>query len=202
MELKSLTQSIKCVEAGSGSLRMLREYLVFSSMRLGVPFIAPRQLWAVGDQLGRHFLPSVEWCTGQSVAPPDSYCSGPVRNLLPYRVRPTVGPRDRLTHRTLSGAHRTVRCAQPTVVVGHASPADCAADRWPRAPLAHRTVRWIRATSPLSFLESSQLTFDQPRAPDTIRCTTRQSGVPGLSWCWLNFAIFSPIQIFFSRHCF
>jgi hypothetical protein len=30
-------------------------------MRLRVPFIAPRQLGAVGDQFGR---PSVEWCTG------------------------------------------------------------------------------------------------------------------------------------------
>jgi hypothetical protein len=40
-ELKSLTQSIKCVEAESRSLRMLREGLVFCSMRQGVPFIAP-----------------------------------------------------------------------------------------------------------------------------------------------------------------
>jgi hypothetical protein len=48
---------------------MLRECLVFSSMHLGVTFIAPRQIGAVGDQLGRQFLPSVEWCTGQSGAP-------------------------------------------------------------------------------------------------------------------------------------
>jgi hypothetical protein len=59
-ELKSLTQWIKCVEAESGSLRMLREGLVSCSMRQGVPFIAPRQLGAVGDRLGRQFLPSVE----------------------------------------------------------------------------------------------------------------------------------------------
>jgi hypothetical protein len=84
-------------------------------MRLGVPFIASRQLGVVRDQLGRHFFPSVEWCTRQSSAPPDSHCSGPVRDLLPYLAQPTVGPRDRLAHRTLSGAHRTVRCAQPTV---------------------------------------------------------------------------------------
>ena len=51
---------------------MLSECLVFCSMRLGVPFIALRQLGVVGDQLGRQFLPSVEWCTGQSGAPPDS----------------------------------------------------------------------------------------------------------------------------------
>jgi hypothetical protein len=62
-ELKSLTQSIKCVEAESGSLRMLSECLVYYSMRLGVSFIAPRQLGAVGDQLGRQTLPSVEWWT-------------------------------------------------------------------------------------------------------------------------------------------
>ena len=111
MELKSLTRRIKCVGAESGYLSMLRECLVFSSMRLGVPFIAPRQLGVVGDQFGRHFLPSVEWCTGQSDAPPDSHCSCPVRDLLPYRAQSTVAPPGPLAHRTLSGAHRTVRCA-------------------------------------------------------------------------------------------
>jgi hypothetical protein len=59
-ELKSLTQRIKCVEAEFGSLRMFRECLVYCSMHLGVPFIAPRQLGAVGDQFERQFLPSVE----------------------------------------------------------------------------------------------------------------------------------------------
>jgi hypothetical protein len=82
MELKSLTQSIKYVEAEFESLRMLSECLVLCSMRLGVPFIAPSQLGAVGDQLGRQFLPSVEWWTRRSGAPPDSYCSSPVRDLL------------------------------------------------------------------------------------------------------------------------
>jgi hypothetical protein len=94
---------------------MLRECLVYCSMRLGVPFIAQRKLGAVGYQFGRQFLPSVEWCTGQSGAPPDSHCSSPVLDFLPNREQPTVGPRDRLAYRTLSGAHRTVRCAQPTV---------------------------------------------------------------------------------------
>jgi hypothetical protein len=51
------------------------EYLGDSSMCLGVPFIALRQLGAVGDKLGRPSLPSVEWRTGQSCAPPDSHCS-------------------------------------------------------------------------------------------------------------------------------
>jgi hypothetical protein len=44
---------------------------VYYSMRLGVPFIAPRQLGAVGSPFGRQFLPSVCWHTGQSGAPPD-----------------------------------------------------------------------------------------------------------------------------------
>jgi hypothetical protein len=69
---------------------MLRVCLGDSSMRLGVPFIAPRQLGAVGDNLGRLILPSVEWRTGQSGAPPDSHCSCPVRNLLPFLAHPTV----------------------------------------------------------------------------------------------------------------
>jgi hypothetical protein len=102
-ELKSLAQRIKCVETKSGSLRMFLESLVLSSIRLGVPFIAPRQLGAVGDQFGRPFLPSVEWCTGQSGAPPDGHCSCPVCDLLPYRAQPIVAPRGWL-------AHWTVRC--------------------------------------------------------------------------------------------
>jgi hypothetical protein len=65
MELKSLTQRIECVDLESWSLRMLSECLGDSSMRLGVPFIAPRQLGVIGDQLGRLSLPSIEWRTGQ-----------------------------------------------------------------------------------------------------------------------------------------
>jgi hypothetical protein len=38
-------------------------------------------------------------------------------------------------------AHRTVRCPLPTIGASHASPADCAVDRWRSRPLAHRTVR-------------------------------------------------------------
>jgi hypothetical protein len=99
-------------------------------MRLGVPFIAPRQLEAVGDNLGRLILPSVGWRTGQSGAPPDIYCSCTVRDLLPILAQPTVADLWQLAHQTLSGVHRTVRCPLSTVGVGHASPADCAVDRW------------------------------------------------------------------------
>jgi hypothetical protein len=131
----------------SRRLRMFSECLVCCSMRLGVPFIAPRQLGAVGDPIGRQFLPSVGWRTGQSGAPSDMNSSCPVLDLLPYRAQPTVGPSISLAHRTLSGTHRTVRCDQPTVGAGHTSPADCAADRWcgrlwlTRQSGAYRTVQ-------------------------------------------------------------
>jgi hypothetical protein len=113
-KLKSLTRSIKCVEMECGDLELLSECLGDSSMRLGVTFIAPRQLGAVGGQQGRQFLPSVGWCTGQSGAPPDSHCSMSSVDLLAGWC---------------TGHYRTVWCPQPTVGAGHASPADCAANR-------------------------------------------------------------------------
>jgi hypothetical protein len=87
---------------------MLSECLVYSSMRLGVPFIAPRQLGAVGGQQGRPSLPSVEWRTGQSGVPPDNYCSLSGADLLSFPAQTTVAAPGPL-------AHRTVRCPQPTV---------------------------------------------------------------------------------------
>jgi hypothetical protein len=134
-KLKSLTKSIKCAKTECGRLRMLKVCLGDSSMCLGVPFIAPRQLGAVGGILGRPKLPSVGWRTRQSGAPPDNHCLCPVRDFLPFLVQPTVATSHWLAHRPLSGAHRTVRCPQPTVGAGHASPADlaadrCAGDRW------------------------------------------------------------------------
>jgi hypothetical protein len=129
MELKSLSQRIKCAKLESLRLRMFLECLGSSSMRLGVPFIAPRQLGAVGGQQGRLSLPSVGWRTGQSGAPPVSHCSCPVRDLLPILAHTTVVDSWRLAHRTLSGAHRTVRCPLPTVGAGHVSPTDCTTNR-------------------------------------------------------------------------
>jgi hypothetical protein len=52
-------------------------------MRLGVPFIAPRQLGIVGGQQGRLSLPSVGWRTEQSGAPPDSHYRRSDVDLLP-----------------------------------------------------------------------------------------------------------------------
>jgi hypothetical protein len=129
MELKSLTQQSECAGAESGCLRMLSECLGFSSMRLGVPFIALRQLGAVGGQQGRPILPSVVWRIGQSGAPPESHCRRSSADLLPFLAQLTVAAPGQLAHRTLFGAHRTVRCPLPTVGAGHASPTDCVTDR-------------------------------------------------------------------------
>jgi hypothetical protein len=82
---------------------MINGSLVYYSMRLGVPFIAPRQLGAIEDQLERQILSSVEWRTGQSGAPSDMNSTSPVRDLFPFLAKPTVGSSDLLAHRTLSG---------------------------------------------------------------------------------------------------
>jgi hypothetical protein len=183
---------------------MIKECLGNSSTRLGVPFIAPRQLGAVGSQQGRQFLPSVGWRTGQSGAPLDSHCSMSGADLLPKLVQPIVATPGWLAHRTLSGAHQTVRCPQPTVGAGHASPADCAADRCSGG-------RWLTGQSgappdspvnysrtPPNSPESDQFVGSQPGAPDTVRCTTGQSGVPDRAESWLLqpspfLLLFSPI---------
>jgi hypothetical protein len=64
--------------------------LCISSMRLGVPFIAPRQLGAVGGQHVRPTLPCVAGRTGQSGAPPDSHCRRSGADLLPFVAQMTV----------------------------------------------------------------------------------------------------------------
>jgi hypothetical protein len=128
-ELKSLTNSIKCAETECGRLRMLKVCLGDSSMRLGVPFIAPRQLGAIGGNLGRLILPSVGWRTGQSGAPPDNHCSWSGADFFPSVAQTTVADQASV------GAPDTVRCTPdspvplPTVGASHVSPVDHAADR-------------------------------------------------------------------------
>jgi hypothetical protein len=172
MELKSLSQRIECVRMESWSLRIFLVSLGTSSMRLGVPFIAPRQLGAVGGQQGRLSLPSVGWRTGQPL-----FMSG-------ARSPSNSGAADRCRF-VAGGAPDTVRCPQPTVGVGHASPADCAADccaggRWltgqSGAP-PDSLVNYSR--TPPKSPKSGQFAGSQPGAPDTVWCTTGQSGVLG-----------------------
>jgi hypothetical protein len=114
---------------------MIKECLVCSSMRLGVPFIAPRQLGAVESNPGRQFLPSVGWRTGQSGVPPDMHCSLSGADCFPNLAQPTVEDLEPLAHRTLSSAHRTVRYPHQTVgsATRHAriaQPTVGVADRW------------------------------------------------------------------------
>jgi hypothetical protein len=140
-ELKSLTKSIKCVKTECGRLRMLKVCLGDSSMRLGVPFIAPRQLGAVGGNFGRQTLPSVGWRTGQSGVPPDSHCSYPVRDLLPFLAHPTVADCWQLAHRTLSGAPCRP-LARPHVARGlRGRPLEQSTVSSPDSPVPHWTVR-------------------------------------------------------------
>jgi hypothetical protein len=115
-------------------------------MRLGVPFIAPRQLGAVESKSGRPILPSVDWCTGQS---------GAHRTLSGARFLSLNGAAD---HCRSGSRWRTghVRCTPDSPVPpsdrwpGHVSRADSAADRWLGRPLAHRTVR-CTPDSPVNF---------------------------------------------------
>jgi hypothetical protein len=149
-----LAQRIKCVGVESVCLGMIKECLDPSSMRLGDPFISPRQLGAIEGILGRLILPSVGWRTGQSDVPPDSHCSCPVRDFLPFLTQPTVATLGWLVHRTQSGAHRTVRCTLDSPVPP--------ADRWSEPRVAHRF-----GGRPLCW---------RPLAHRTVRCTIRQSG--------------------------
>jgi hypothetical protein len=152
-------------------------------MRLGVPFIAPRQLGAVESIPGRQFLPSVAWHTGQSGAPPDTVRCG---------FLSLFGEADRCRCRAV-GAPDTVRCTPDSPVplssrwLGHVSRVDRAADRWPDRPLAHRIVRCTTGQSDelLSYAVNhlprakSSPVNDSPDSPvhhRTVRCTTGQSG--------------------------
>jgi hypothetical protein len=150
------------------------------SMRLGVPFIAPRQLGAVESKSGRPILPSVIGRTGQS---------GAHRTVSGARFPSLNGEADRWRPES---RWRTghVRCTPDSLVPpsdrwpGHVSRADSAADRWPGRPLAHWTVR-CTPNSPVNFSRTSSansrerpLRSRQPGAPDTVRCTTGQSGAP------------------------
>jgi hypothetical protein len=168
LELKSLSQRIECARMESWCLGMIKECLGNSSMCLGVPFIAPRQLGAIGGNLGRLILPSVGWRTEQFGAPSDRHCSMSGVDLLPNLAQPTV-----VTLASV-GAPDTVRCTPDspvpllTVGAGHVSPSDHAADRC-------EVDHWLTGQSgefshtPLNFSRERRLHRERP---------TGQSGAP------------------------
>jgi hypothetical protein len=119
---------------------------VYSSLRLGVPFIVPRQLGAVESKSGRPILPSVVGCTRQS---------GAHRTLSGARFPSLNSEADRWPpeSRWCTGH---VWCTPDSPVppssrwLGHVSRADRVADRWRGRLLAHRTV-WCTPDSPVNF---------------------------------------------------
>jgi hypothetical protein len=147
-------------------------------MRLGVPFIAPRQLGAVESNLGRQFLPSVAWHTRQSGAPPDT---------VRCRFLFFCGVADRWRLGAV-GAPDTVRCTPDSPVpppdrwLGHVSRADRAADSWRLGAVgAPDTVR-CTPDSPvppldrwLDHVSRADRAADRwpgrPLAHRTVRCT-------------------------------
>jgi hypothetical protein len=190
-----LSRRSKCVESKSWCLGMLWVCLICSSMRLGVPFIAPRQQGAVESNPGRQFLPSVTWRTRQSGAPPDTVRCGSLS---------LFGEADRWRLGAI-GAPDTVRCTPDSPVppssrwLGHVSRADRATDRWPSRPLAHRTlsgahrtVRWIIAVRRLFLPESSKFAWASWRTGHcpvhhrTVRCTQTALTLAELSHLFSN----------------
>jgi hypothetical protein len=148
---------------------MLKGCLVFCSMHLGVPFIAPRQLGAIERISRRQFLPSVAWRTGQSGAPPDT---------VRCRSLSLFGEADRCRFLAV-GAPDTVRCTPDSPVppsdhwLCHASRADSVADRWltgksgapPDSPV-------IYSRTPLIASREQPVDSRRPGEPDTVRYTT------------------------------
>jgi hypothetical protein len=119
-------------------------------MHLGVPFIAPTQLGAVGGQQGRLSLPSVGWRTRQFSAPPDNHCSCPVRVSFQFW-------RSRLLQ--IRGSWRTGHC----LVHNEQSGAPC-------RPLARATrrPRITRPTVALAAVGSPDSPVNYSRTPPNI----------------------------------
>jgi hypothetical protein len=121
-------------------------------------------------------------------------------DLFPYLAKPTVGALEPLAHRTLSGAHRTVRC--PLLAVGSAT-RRARIKRPTVGPATVGSLDTVRCTpdslvnysrTPIISSREQQVRLSQPGASDTVRCTTGQSGAPRQNWLWLNKAISSPIR--------
>jgi hypothetical protein len=131
---------------------MLKGCLMSSSMRLGVPFIAPWQLGAVESISRRQFLPSAAWRTGQSGA-----------DFFPSLAKPTVGGSEPL-------AHRTVWC--PLLTVGSTT-RHARITRPPvgRADVGSPDSPVIYSRTPLIASREQPVDRRRPGAPDTVRCT-------------------------------
>jgi hypothetical protein len=124
-------------------------------------------------------------------------------DFFPSLAKPTVDGSEPLAHRTLSGAHRTVRC--PLLTVGSATrraritrptigQVDCWLTGQSGAPPSSLVIY-----SRTSLIASREQPVDrrQPGAPDTVRCTTGappNSPVhPDCAESWLPSQVFSKL---------
>jgi hypothetical protein len=72
----------------------------------------------------------------------------------------------------------------------------------PDSPVHHQDSPVNYSRTPPIFPESGLFTGSQPSAPDTVRCTTGQSGVPDRAGLRLHQAKSFAILFFFSSHSF
>jgi hypothetical protein len=130
-------------------------------------------------------------------------------SFLIWRSRPLQIPSRWRTghcpvHTRQSGAHQTVRCTPdslvPLLTVGSATrrariprptvgPADCWLTGQSGAPPDSPV---IYSRTPLIASREQPVDSHRPGAPDTVWCTTGQSGAPRPSCLWLNRAISFP----------
>jgi hypothetical protein len=123
-----------------------------------------------------------------STSAPDS----PVRISFPiWRSRP-LAALEPLAHRTLSGAHRTVRC--PLLAVGLAT-RRARIKRPTVGPATIGSSNTVRCTpdspvnysrTPLITSREQQVRLSQPDAPDTVRCTQTELALAELSHLFSN----------------
>jgi hypothetical protein len=140
-------------------------------MRLGGPFYSPKAAWSRWEQSRKANL---------------AFC-----RLVHRTVRcgflSYSGAADRWRFGAV-GAPDTVRCTPDSPVPpsdrwpGHASRADCAADRWlTRQSSAPPDSPVIFSRTPPSNSRERLVDQRQPGTLDTVRCTTGQFGAPRLS---------------------
>jgi hypothetical protein len=170
---------------------MLRECLVCCSMRLGVPFIAPRKLGVVGDQLGR------QSCLLSSGAPDSPVhhrtATVPVRCLISFLIGSSrslgLGSGWRTRHcpmhtgqsgvpnRSLARATRCPLIAQ--LIVGHER---CWLTRQsgapPDSPMIFSRIAFFFSRERPVCRRASLGTGHCPVLHRTVRCAT--------GWCWFG----------------
>jgi hypothetical protein len=195
MELKSLSQRIKCMKLESWRLRMFLECLEWLLHAPMGPFYSPkaaRSRWRPTRKAKVAFC----WVAHRTVTVDDPVriyflflCRWPLQRRGSWRTGhcPVHTGQSRAPCRPLARATCRPRIARPTVAL--------AAVGSPDSP-----VNYSR-TLP-NFSESVLFTGCQRGAPDTVWCTTGQSGVPDWAGLRLYTAKSLAILFFFSFLCF